>query len=161
MEIGGGRILGEVCHFIDTLQYITNALPVSVFAQTIKTENQAITLEDNVIITIQFSDGSVGSITYLANGDPQYPKEYVEIFCENKVAWLDNFTKLTLMAKGKKKVKKAVLADKGHKPETKALVESVKAGKASPIPFESIYTTMSACFKIKESIKKKQMVMIS
>ena len=86
----------------------------------------------------------------------------IEMFCENKVAWIDNFTRLTLMAKGKKRSKKAVLADKGHKSEMKALVESIKAGKASPIPFESIYATMSACFKIREPIKKKkQMVMVS
>ena len=65
------------------------------------------------------------------------------------------------MAKGKKRSKKAIMADKGHKFEMKALVESMKAGKASPIPFESIYATMSACFKIEESIKKKQMITLS
>jgi len=159
-DIGGGRIIGEVCHFIDTYQYVTGALPVSVFAQTIKTDNQATTLEDNVIITLQFSDGSTGSIFYLANGDPQFSKEYIEIFCENKVAVMDNFTKLTTMAKGKKRVKKSVLQDKGHKIEMKALIESVKDGTASPISFESIYATTLTSFKIHESIETKQMVEI-
>ena len=157
-DIGGGRIIGEVCHFIDTFQYVTDSIPVSVFAQTIKTDNQATTLEDNVIITIQFTDGSVGSITYLANGDPQFPKEYIEVFCENRVAVMDNFSRLTTMANGKKKVKKALLQDKGHKSEMNALIECVRDGKSMPISFESIYSTTFACFKIRESIERKEML---
>jgi polar amino acid transport system substrate-binding protein len=152
--IGGGRIIGEVCHFIDTLQYITGALPVSVFAQTIQTENQMITPEDNVIITIEFSDGSIGSITYLANGDPYFPKEYIEAFCENQVAVLDNFAVLTTMAKGKKKTQKGVIQDKGHRDEMKVFVDSVKK-QTMPIPFESLYATTLATFKIHESIGQK------
>lgn len=157
-DIGGGRIIGEVCHFIDTYHFLTDSLPVSVFAQTIKTDNQAITLDDNVIITIQFSDGSIGSITYLSNGDPHFPKEYIEIFCENKVAVIDNFSKLTMMSKGKKKVKKAVIQDKGHKSEMKVMLEAVKGNASNPIPFESIYATTLACFKIHESIEKQQII---
>ena len=157
-DIGGGRIIGEVCHFIDIFQYVTDALPVSVVAQTIKTNNQSITMEDNVIITLQFTDGSVGSITYLANGDPRFPKEYIEVFCENRVAVLDNFSRLTTMAKGKKKVKKAFLQDKGHKEEMKILIDAIINHKAMPISFESLYATTLATFKIHESIERKAMV---
>lgn len=157
-DVGGGRIIGECCHFIDTLQYITDALPVSVFARTIKTDNQATTLNDNVIITIQFSDGSIGSLTYLANGDPRFPKEYIEVFCENRVAVKDNFSSLTTMANGKKKVKKAVLQDKGHKGEIKAFLDCVRTNKPAPISFQSICATTLTCFKIHESIERQEMI---
>lgn len=160
-DIGGGRIIGEGCHFIDTFQYLTDALPVDVFARTIKTANESMTLEDNVIISLQFSDGSIGSITYLANGDPQFPKEYIEVFCENKVAVMNNFSSLTTMSKGRKKVQKSMLQDKGHKAEMQALIEAVRNGKSMPIAFESIYATTLATFKIHESIETEKMVRLS
>jgi len=152
-EIGGGRVIGEICHFIDTFQYMTDSLPTSVYAQTIQTDNQMTTLEDNVIITIQFSDGSIGSITYLANGDPQFPKEYMEVFCQNKVVIMDNFSSLTTMVKGKKKVKKAIIQSKGHKEEMQSFIDSIKKQKM-PIAFESLYATTLATLKVHESIEK-------
>jgi predicted dehydrogenase len=157
-NIGGGRIIGEVCHFIDTFQFMTDALPKSVFAQTIKSGNQAITEEDNVIITIRFSDGSIGSITYIANGDPKFSKEYIEIFCENKVAVMDNFSKLTTMKKGTKKVTKAAIQDKGHKHEMKTLVDAVCGNRQVPVSFESLYFTTLASIKILESINKNEVI---
>jgi len=157
-EIGGGRIVGEVCHFIDTFQYLTDAVPVSVFAQTIRSENQAITPEDNIIISVQFSEGSIGSITYLANGDPKFPKEYIEIFCENKVGVMNNFSTLTTMANGKKKIKRSLIQDKGHSTEMKVLVETIRNNIAVPIPFRSLHATTIACFKIHESIERNERV---
>ncbi|MCP4024308.1 MAG: Gfo/Idh/MocA family oxidoreductase [Desulfobacteraceae bacterium] len=158
-ETGGGRIIGEACHFIDTFQFLTDALPVTVFAQTIQTDNQMTTLEDNIIITIQFSDGSVGSITYLANGDPQFPKEYMELFCENRVAVMDNFTRLTTMSKGKKKVAKSFVQDKGHKNEMAVFVKAVK-NQVMPISFESLYATTMTSFLIHKSINEKKTIPI-
>jgi len=152
--VGGGRIIGEVCHFIDTLQYLTGALPVSVYAQSIKTDNQATTLQDNVIITLQFDDGSVGSITYLGNGDPRFPKEYIEVFCENRVAVMDNFSTLTTMAKGKRDVTKARSQDKGQRAEMAALRDAVVEGQGNPIPFESVAATTLATFRILASLEQ-------
>jgi len=158
--VGGGRIIGEVCHFIDTFQYLTDALPLTVFAQSIKTENQAVTLEDNVIITLRFSDGSIGSITYLANGDPRFPKEYVEVFCENRVAVMNNFSSLTTMANGKRKVKKSMLQDKGHKEEMKTVIRSVCEGEPFPISFESLYATTLATFRIHDSLENDRVMTV-
>ncbi|MGR3302591.1 MAG: bi-domain-containing oxidoreductase [Candidatus Scalindua sp.] len=157
-NIGGGRIIGEVCHFVDIFQYLTEAVPISVFAHTINTDNHATTLEDNVIITIQFSDGSIGSITYFANGDPQLPKEYIEIICEKKIVIMNNFSSLTTMARGKKKVKRSIIQDKGHKTEMNVFIESVRDQKPMPILFESLYATTLTCFAILESIETKKMV---
>lgn len=159
-DIGGGRIIGEVCHFIDTFQYMTDALPVSVFAQSIVTANDSITPEDNIIINIGFSDGSIGAISYLANGDPQFPKEYIEIFCENRVAVLDNFSVLQTMKAGRKKVKKSVVQDKGQKNEMRALVDAVLGKTDSPISFESIYATTLATFRIHDSLTQGELVQV-
>ena len=87
---GGGRIIGEVCHFVDTIQYITSGEPTSVFAQSLSLGGER-TQSDNVAITIRFSNGSVGVITYLANGDPSLSKERIEIFSGGKTAVIDNF----------------------------------------------------------------------
>jgi polar amino acid transport system substrate-binding protein len=157
-SVGGGRIIGEVCHFIDTLQYVTGALPTSVFARSIQTDNQATTLQDNVIISLTFDDGSVGSVTYLANGDPRFPKEYMEVFCENRVAVMDNFSQLTTMARGKRRVHKARAQDKGHGAEMAALRDAVVAGAGNPIPFESLATTTLATFRILASLERGEPV---
>jgi predicted dehydrogenase len=151
-EIGGGRIIGEVCHFVDTFQYLTEALPISVFAQTIKTNNQKTILEDNVLINIQFSDGSVGSIIYVANGDPKFSKEYLEVFCGNSVAVMDNFSTLVTSRNGVKKERKSIIQDKGHKDEMKWFVEAIKGRQPVPTNFASIYATTLSSMNILESI---------
>lgn len=158
--IGGSRLIGEVCHFVDALQFLTDAFPVSVFAQTILTDNQAVTPEDNVQIQMRFGDGSIGCISYLANGDSAFPKEYVEIFCESKVAVLDNFSKLTTMNRGKRKSKRMISIDKGHKNEMREMVNAITNGTHQPISFESICLTTRTCFKIKESVQKNELVHI-
>lgn len=160
--VGGGRIIGEVCHFIDTFQFLTDSSPTTVFAQSIQTENTALTIEDNVVITIGFSDGSVGSISYIANGDPNFSKEYLEVFCENQVAVMDNFSKLTTMTGGKKKIKKSVVQDKGHNAEMKALIDTLTGKPASfLIDFNSIYATTLTTFKILESLRTGKMMHIN
>ncbi|MDX9981900.1 MAG: bi-domain-containing oxidoreductase [Lentisphaeria bacterium] len=154
LAVGGGRIIGEVCHFIDTLQYLTGSDPVRVYARSIRTDNQATTPADNVVITLAFGDGSVASVTYLANGDPSFPKEYLEAFADRKVAVLDNFSRLTTMARGRRKVVKSALQDKGHKAEMQALAETLKGSRETPIPFASLYATTLATFKVHESLEK-------
>jgi predicted dehydrogenase/threonine dehydrogenase-like Zn-dependent dehydrogenase len=161
LKVGGGRVIGEVCHFIDTLQYLTDADPVSVYARTIQTDNQATTLHDNVVITLGFNDGSVASVTYLANGDSSFPKEYIEAFADRKVAVMDNFTSLTTMKGGKKKTQKAMMSDKGHKDEMKVFADVLKGKAAMPISFESMYATTLATFKVHESLEKKAEIAIT
>nr|MBC8425010.1 oxidoreductase [bacterium] len=101
-----------------------------------------------------FDDGSVGSITYLANGDPRFPKEYIEVFCENRVAVMDNFSTLTTMAKGKRDVTKARSQDKGQRAEMAALRDAVVEGQGNPIPFESVAATTLATFRILASLEQ-------
>jgi predicted dehydrogenase len=156
-EIGGGRIVGEACHFIDVMQYLTDALPVSVFAQTVETSDESIVQEDNVNIELKFADGSIGSIAYLANGDPKFPKEYLEVFCDGKIAVLDNFTSLVTMAKGKRS-KTRKIPDKGHKAEMQYLADAFSGNAVMPISFDSLYATSMTTFKVLESINSQALV---
>jgi len=114
-EIGGGRIVGEVCHFIDLMQYFTGADPVRVFAESINTSNEQITSADNVAITLKFSNGSVGNLTYLANGDKSLPKENIEVFSGGKVGIIHDFRSGSIYKDNKQVKLKSV--GKGHKEE--------------------------------------------
>src|SRR5205085_12179836 len=94
-ESQGGRIVGEGCHFIDTMQFMTDARPTSVYAASIGSDNAQVRNADSVSITIRFSDGSVGTLLYLANGDPSVAKEYFEVFSGGWTAIMHNFKSLT------------------------------------------------------------------
>lgn len=149
-EIGGGRIIGEMCHFIDLMQYFTDAKPVKVYAASIKTDNQNLTSEDNISITVSFSDGSIGNLLYLGNGDKSLPKELIEVFSGGKVGRIHDFRKGDLH-KGNKLIK-LKLDGKGHKQEVEAFLKSLKENTEAPIPFESIYLTTLTTFKVLDSL---------
>ncbi|MEO5928944.1 MAG: bi-domain-containing oxidoreductase [Candidatus Kapaibacterium sp.] len=150
-ESQGGRIIGEGCHFIDCMQFMTGARPVSVYAAAIGSRNEQVRNADSVSITIRFSDGSVGTVHYLANGDPSVPKEYFEVFGGGGTAIMNNFRDLTLSSGRKTKVEK-FNGDKGHSEEVKRTIESMKSGAPMPISFESLYDTTAATFAALESL---------
>lgn len=149
---GGGRIVGEVCHFIDTIQYLTDAQPVSVFAQCIGGTQDTKTNADNVAITISMSDGSVGVITYLANGDRSVPKENIVVSGGGKTAVMNNFQSVELHFGGKSWVKKLGAVDKGQRAEVEAFVQAIVRGEPSPIVFASLVDTTRATFAVLSSL---------
>jgi predicted dehydrogenase/threonine dehydrogenase-like Zn-dependent dehydrogenase len=150
---GGGRIIGEVCHFIDLMQYLTASRPVKIFAESLSGSHGAAADDDSVIVAIKFLDGSVGTITYLANGDVSFPKERIEISSTGRTAVIDNFQRLSLFQNGKKREFKLSNIDKGHRDEVRAFLASVQEGKPSPIQFESLVATTLATFKVVESLQ--------
>lgn len=140
---GGGRILGEACHFIDYLHYLIGEDIVNVRAldQNIPGDNN---MHDNAMIQLEFADGSIGQVNYLAGGHKSYPKERCEAFFEGKVMVLDNFRKLEgFGTKGFAK-KKLFRQDKGHAAGFAAFVRAVEKGQDSPIDFDSLVNTMDA-----------------
>lgn len=148
--IGGGRIIGEACHFIDLITYLVGALPVKVSAHALP--NNGKYKEDNVSMTFTFADGSIGVVDYLANGDKSMPKERLEVFCGGMVAVLDDYVSLTTVKDGKKKVESGA-QDKGWRGEMAAFAESFKAGKEAPIPYEQIIAVTKSTFAAVESIR--------
>ena len=150
---GGGRIIGEVCHFIDLIQYFTGSLPVKVFAETISGNRGKYLSEDNLIISVKMKDGSVASITYVANGDKSFPRERIEIFGGGKVCVIDDFKVINFIYNGKKKNMKKFGIDRGYYNEFEAFFSAVKDGKTMPVDFEEYVFTTLATFGIMESIR--------
>lgn len=149
-RIGGGRIIGEVCHFIDLLQFLTQSTPKIVFASCITSENATKKNNDNVAINVTMQNGSIANILYCANGNKLLPKEHIEIFGEGKSVIIDDFKEVTVYAGNK--ARKHKTAGKGHKEEVVQFISSIEKGEASPIAFSSIYLTTLSCFKIMDSL---------
>ncbi|OGU58503.1 MAG: hypothetical protein A2X64_01270 [Ignavibacteria bacterium GWF2_33_9] len=149
----GGRIIGEVCHFVDTLTFLAGSLPVEVFAFSSSAANQEISNFDNVSINLKFADGSIGTIIYTSTGDSGLPKEYCEVYAEGKTAIMNNFSSVQLFRAGKEKVLKFD-GEKGIKNEIAKTCEAAKNGKNMPISPEEIFTTTRATFLAIESLKK-------
>lgn len=150
-EVGGGRIVGEMCHFIDLMQFFTDAKPVSVFADCISSENKQIKVDDNISVVVKFKDGSIGNLIYVANGDKSLPKEQIEVFCAGKVGIINDF-RGGFFHSGNK-VEKLKLIGKGHKEEVLAFIDALTSEKNSPISFESIYDTTLVTLKIQDSLR--------
>jgi len=154
-ESGGGRIIGEVCHFVDILTCVSGSLPVSLYAASVPDPHDH---NDTLQACLRYADGSVGVISYLANGDKSLPKERIEVFAHGATAIIDDFKALTVYLKGHKKKKTLLAQDKGQKNEVNLFLESVRKGTGEVIPFEQIYSASLTTFKIMESIKSGRSV---
>lgn len=145
LESGGGRIVGEGCHFIDLLRFLAGAPIVSVNSAVAGPQGES-NLKDTVTISLTFADGSIGAIHYFANGNKKVAKERLEVFCGGRVLQLNNFR--SLVGQGWSGVSKMKLwaQDKGHHAEMKALVEAAQNGAGSPVPFDQIAEVTKASF---------------
>lgn len=153
---GGGRIIGEVCHFIDLMQFLTGSVTTRVYAESVVSRNQQIVDEDSVFITLRFADGSNGSIAYLAEGDKAMPKERVEIFGEGKTFVLDDFRSATAYANGRETKTKLRNQDKGQADEVRAACAVVLEGRNAPIDLNDLAATTRATFRIRDSLRAGQ-----
>lgn len=149
-EIGGGRILGEVCHFIDLMQYLTGAEPVSVFAESISTDNSSLVQADNFAAVIRFSNGSVGNLVYLANGDNGLAKEKIEVSGGGISAVINDFRDGVIYRAGRQTKLKST--GKGHREEVQLFLHSLENGGDSPLGFRSVCLTTLATLKILDSL---------
>jgi polar amino acid transport system substrate-binding protein len=159
-EEQGGRIIGEACHFIDCMVYLTGALPKKIYAESISANNEAITNNDNVAINIKFTDGSQGTVHYIATGNKSLAKEYCEVHCENSSAIMNNFETVELYRGSNSKTVKCG-GTKGIKEEIKEVINSLKNGKNMPISYKEIRAVTAATFAAVESLKKGLPVEIS
>jgi predicted dehydrogenase/threonine dehydrogenase-like Zn-dependent dehydrogenase len=150
-QIGGGRIIGEGCHFIDLITYLVGEPPVSVSAHALPGQGKY--REDNVSMTFTFPDGAIGVVDYLANGDKSHPKERLEVFCEGSIAILDDYVSLTTIKDGKKKVESG-MQDKGWRDEMSAFAKAIKEGGRPPIPYEQLFGVTKATFAAVKSLRE-------
>jgi predicted dehydrogenase len=153
---GGSRIVGEICHFVDLLQFLTGAAPVRVFAERTSGNNKTVVNSDNAVITIKFSDGSVASILYSGSGDKAFAREHVEIFCEGKTIVSEDFRRSALHSDGKTTRFKTASQEIGYAEELKAF-----CGAAPMFTDEELFLSTLAVFKIGESLTRGASVNIS
>ena len=132
-EVGGGRIVGEACHFIDLLRFLAGSAITGHRVSVMDTKTR-----DTVSIELSFADGSIGTVHYFANGCKAFPKERLEVFAAGRVLQLDNFRKLTGFAWPGFTKMNLWKQDKGQKACASAFVQAVASGGASPIPFEEL-----------------------
>ena len=154
-EFGGGRILGEVCHFIDFLTFLNGSLPLSVYADVMR---EPTNMNDTLSIAIRYQNGSIGNIHYFANGSRSVPKEYVEIYQSGLTIMLYDYREITLFSKGKPSRKKLFAQDKGQKKEVQKFIDAIREGKCSPISFQELYNTSVVSFKVNKSLQSGQVI---
>lgn len=156
--VGGGRIVGEVCHFVDLMQFLTDADPVEVFAVAANGSNVSQADPDNLSVQLRFSDGSVGSLMYVSSGDPALPKERLEVFGGGRAGVIDNWRSVQLLHRGRRSGQRYWLTSaKGHAEELAAFVEGVGSGQ-SPIPFASLRRTSLTTFAMQQSLRTGEIV---
>lgn len=156
-EVGGGRILGEVCHFVDFLTFINGSLPISAYAVAM---DDSYGHNDTLIVSLKYGNGSIGSIQYFANGSKSLPKEYVEIYKQGITAILNDFHEVIIFASGKTFRKKLITQDKGQKHEVKFFIQSILNGSPVLIPSEEIFSITEVTFKILESLRTGQVIIM-
>ncbi|NLU96894.1 dehydrogenase [Marinomonas sp. UCMA 3892] len=154
-NVGGGRIIGEACHFIDLMRYLAGSEIVSVQARRMGDTDSVEITEDKAAIILGFADGSFGTIHYFANGAASFPKERVEVFVAGKVLQLDNFVKLKGF--GWKGFKKFNLwkQDKGQNNCSKLFLDSIKNGSVAPITAAEIFEVASVSINVAEQLRKQ------
>lgn len=147
---GGGRILGEVCHFVDLAQFFADSIPVKVYAQNLSGVDHS--PSESVIVTIAFANGSVASVTYIASGDKAFPRERVEVFGGGSACAIDNFKSLLFTGGGKKKKMRKLNVDRGHQAEFSTFLHAVQTGEPIPVDFREYVSTTLATLAIEQSL---------
>jgi predicted dehydrogenase/threonine dehydrogenase-like Zn-dependent dehydrogenase len=141
-EQGGGRLVGEACHFIDLLSFLIDSPPLKVETRAVGNINQSL------VITVQFANGSHGTISYLVDGDRSFSKERLEIFGGGGSAVLEDFRLLEMVRGGRRTILRSRFRhDKGHRAEWQAFAQAIQNGSESPIPFDAIVSSTLATFR--------------
>lgn len=151
---GGGRIVGEVCHFVDLMQFLTGAPPVSVFAESVSAKSDRTVDADSVFINLRFADGSNGCIAYLAEGDKSLPKERVEIFGASRTFVLDDYRRATTHKNGSENQITLKAQDKGQQAQVHQVCASVLGGTEAPIRVDELAATTRTTFRILDSLRE-------
>ena len=148
-SVGGGRLVGEACHFIDLLRFLADAPVKSTHVASLAAGKG---IRDTVSISLEFDDGSMGTIHYLANGHRQYPKERLDVFCGGRILQLDNFKKLRGWGWPGFSKRSLWAQDKGQQACVSAYLEAISTGGASPIPVDEILEISRVSINVQEMV---------
>ncbi|MCB9641620.1 MAG: bi-domain-containing oxidoreductase [Myxococcales bacterium] len=156
--LGGGRIIGEGCHFIDLLSFLAGSPIVAVSAMMVGEHTEI--REDKMSIMLQMADGSIGTVHYFANGSKSFPKESLEVFFDQQVIRMDNFRATEGYGLKSFKPLRTLRQDKGHQAELTAFVEVLQKGGSSPIPFFELVNVTRASFAAVEAAQEGKVIQI-
>lgn len=151
-HIGGGRILGEVCHFVDYMQALCGAPPTTVFAGRVGRHSSGLT-DDQCSVTLTFSDGSIGTIVYTAEGNAALPKERFEAHADGRSLVMDDFMETSFYEGTRHRIFKTAKRDKGFSEEMASFVQAVETGGAPAIPFDQVEAVTRACLLAVRSLQ--------
>jgi predicted dehydrogenase/threonine dehydrogenase-like Zn-dependent dehydrogenase len=152
-EEGGGRIIGEICHFVDFMQYMTGADPVRVFAERISGNNKTAVNNDNVSISLKFSDGSIGNILYSASGDKAFSRERIEVFCEGKTVVSVDFRETLFHSGGGKKAFKTTNQAMGYNEELRHFLDVVSGKTQQGISAGEVFLSTASVLGMHRSLE--------
>ncbi|WP_421864528.1 bi-domain-containing oxidoreductase [Marinobacter adhaerens] len=152
-KVGGGRIVGEACHFIDLMRHLVGAPITGHHAVSIGRHPSVEITDDKSTIVLTFADGSVGTIHYLANGHKGFPKERLEIFCAGRVLQLDNFRKLKVYGWPGVKDHRLWRQDKGQSACAREFIKAVSEGGPSPIPLHEVIEVSRVTLEVAEQLR--------
>ena len=155
-EIGGGRIIGEACHLIDLITYLTGSLVDKVVLNAMGPNPSENT--DNATLLLKYHNGSSGIINYFSNGNKSYSKERIEIYAQGKTIIIDNFRKIKFYGFKGRNISKS--QDKGHYNQFKALLNNLKTDGGPTIPFEQVINTSRTAIAAIESLRKESWISI-
>ena len=150
---GGGRVVAEVCHFVDLMQFFAGAPPVRVYAEPLRSASDETTEEDSFFATVAFADGSAGTIAYLSEGDAGLAKERLEVFAEGKTFVVEDFRAGVLHRDGREERIKQPRQDKGQLALLRATSAMVTDAAPPPIPLEELAATTRATFRLRDSLR--------
>ncbi|MGJ8590116.1 MAG: bi-domain-containing oxidoreductase [Yoonia sp.] len=154
--VGGGRIIGEACHYIDLMRFLAGAPIVSVQARRMgDTDAEAVT-EDKAAITLGFEDGSFGTIHYLANGGAGFAKERVEVFAAGRTLQLDNFLKLRGFNWPGFRKENLRRQDKGQTACSAAFLQAVESGGPAPIPADELFEVAKVAIDVAQILRDQR-----
>ncbi len=151
-EEGGGRIIGEMCHFVDMMQYLSGSDPDRVFVERTSGNDRTCVNNDNLVTNIKFQDGSVGSIIYSASGDRLFSRERIEIFCEGKSVVCTDFKETVFYSNGKKKRFKGWNQELGFKEELESFIKSIRGEIRPLLTPEEIFMSTATVLAISQSL---------
>jgi predicted dehydrogenase len=158
LEVGGGRMIGEGCHFVDFMTFLCGAKPILIVANVLSDPRG---LADTLSVQLTFENGSIGTLHYFANGSKAVPKEYCEVYQNGMTAILDDFKSLRVLGSGKPFRKKLINQNKGQAEMVHAVLASLKCGADAPISFDELASTTLATFAAIESATTREVVNIA
>jgi predicted dehydrogenase len=156
---GGGRVLGEVCHFVDSLRFLAGSPVVEVHAVGHGPDGRPVQARDNVVVSLAFADGSAGTIVYVAESAAGVGKERVEAFAPGRIGVLDDYRQLDLHAGAEHEAQSLREADKGHRAEARAFLEGAQRGVA-PVALDEVANVSVATLAVVESLRSGRPVRV-